>query len=46
MINPHHVKNKMTSFDHPLDVDPMLVMSRGVHRSEVISAVIIHEING
>ena len=40
------MKNKMTSFDHPLDVDPTLVMSGGVHRSEVFSAIIIHEING
>ena len=34
------------SFDHPLDFEPTLAMSRGVHRYRAISAVITREING
>ena len=42
----HRMKKKMCKFDHPLDFDPTLVMSRGIHRSRAISAVITRLIDG
>ena len=45
-MRSHRMKKEPISFDYPLDVDPTLVMSRGVHRSCAISAVITHAIDG
>ena len=39
-------KKEGLRFDRPLDVDPTLVMSQGVHRQRAISAVIIITIDG
>ena len=39
-------RRRCFDFDRPLDFDPTLVMSREIHRSRAISAVITREING
>ena len=45
-MNPHRVKKKMLSFDHPLDLNPTITMCLRVHRSRAMLAVITRAIDG
>ena len=44
-VHMDYVK-RCVACDHPLDLNPMIVMCQWVHRSHAISVVIIREMNG
>ena len=45
-VSPRVLSEESRHFYDPLDLHPAIMMSRGVHRSRSIFAVITREING
>ena len=45
-MSPRVLSEESLRFDHPLDLHPTIVMSRGIHRLRSISVIITREING